>query len=182
MFFQIRHNKLLENYFESIKSYEDVKLLFDVGTVIVLAIMVLVLIEVIKLPTASLFLLIYLFVMMIPQFSTIQRSYQYFINMLPAYDNVKMLEKQCQENNEIMEVIGNEIELNNVITFKNVSFSYSNKEKFSIEDLNFKISAGKTTAIVGSSGAGKSTIADIGYGDYYNLDNGEIIVDDIHYF
>ena len=50
--------------------------------------MVLFLIEVIKLPTASLFLLIYLFVMMIPQFSTIQRSYQYFINMLPAFDNV----------------------------------------------------------------------------------------------
>ena len=40
---------------------------------------------------------------MIPQFSTIQRSYQYFINMLPAYDNVMNMEKECLENNEIKE-------------------------------------------------------------------------------
>ena len=106
MFFLIKLTKLLIIILIAIKSYADVKLLFDIGTVIVLAIMVLFLIEVIKLPTASLFLLIYLFVMMIPQFSTIQRSYQYFINMLPAYDNVINLEKQCLENSEIRESIG----------------------------------------------------------------------------
>ncbi len=86
--FSNQSNQVANNYLDAIKTYADVKLLFDIGTVIVLAIMVLVLIEIIKLPTASLFLLIYLFVMMIPQFSTIQRSYQYFINTLPAYDNV----------------------------------------------------------------------------------------------
>ena len=74
--------------------------------------MVLILIEVIKLPTASLFLLIYLFVVMIPQFSTIQRSYQYFINMLPAYDNVMNLEKQCIANNDLLENKGCQMQLN----------------------------------------------------------------------
>ena len=101
--FSNQTNQVAKNYLDSIKSYADVKLLFDIGTVIVLAILVLVLIDVVKLPTASLFLLIYLFVMMIPQFSTIQRSYQYFINMLPAYDNVMNMEKECLENNEIKE-------------------------------------------------------------------------------
>ena len=95
--FSNQTNKVANNYLDAIKSYADVKLLFDIGTVIVLSIMVLFLIEVIKLPTASLFLLIYLFVVMIPQFSTIQRSYQYFINMLPAFNNVMNLEKQCLE-------------------------------------------------------------------------------------
>ena len=112
--FSNQTNQVAKNYLDSIKSYADVKLLFDIGTVIVLAIMVLFLIQIIKLPTASLFLLIYLFVMMIPQFSTIQRSYQYFINMLPAYDNVMNLEKQCLENSEVIESIGYKIELNNV--------------------------------------------------------------------
>ena len=148
-------NNVANNYFESIQTYADVKLLFDVGTVIVLAIMVIILLEVIKLPTASLFILIYLFIMMIPQFSIIQSSYQYFITMLPAYDNVMMVEKQCRDNNEIMEYGEDKIEFNNAVTFDNVSFSYRDNDHKFIKDLNLKILAGKTTAIVGSSGAGK---------------------------
>ena len=102
--FSNQTNCVAQNYQDTIKSYADVKLLFDIGTVIMLAIMVLFLIEIIKLPTATLFLLIYLFVRMIPQFSTIQRNYQYFINSLPAFDNVMHLEKQCIENSDLLEV------------------------------------------------------------------------------
>ena len=90
--FSNQTNKVANNYLKMIQTYADVKLLFDVGTVIVLAIMVIILLEVIKLPTASLFLLIYLFIMMIPQFSIIQNSYQYFLTMLPAYNNVIIVE------------------------------------------------------------------------------------------
>ena len=132
-------NNVAKNYLESIQTYADVKLLFDVGTVIVLAIMVIILLEVIKLPTASLFLLIYLFIMMIPQFSMIQSSYQYFITMLPAYDNVMMVEKQCLENSEIMEYNGDKIELNNAVTLDNVSFSYRDKDHEFIRNLNLDI-------------------------------------------
>ena len=135
-----------------------------------------VLIEVVKLPTASLLLLIYLFVRMILQFSTIQHSYQYFINMLPAFENVINLEKQCLENSEDRKFKGNEIKLNKAINLENVSFSYRDKEHFSMEDLNIKISAGKTTAIVGPSGAGKSTVADLIMG-FIKPDEGEITVD-----
>ena len=171
-------NNVANNYLESIQTYADVKLLFDVGTVIVLAIMVIILLEVIKLPTASLFILIYLFIMMIPQFSIIQSSYQYFITMLPAYDNVMMVEKQCLENTEIMEYSEDKIELNNAVTLDNVSFSYRDKDHKFIKNLNLKILAGKTTAIVGSSGAGKSTVADLVMG-LIQPDEGEIKVDNI---
>ena len=161
------------------KSYADVKLLFDIGTVIVLAIMVLVLIDIIKLSTASLFLLIYLFVIMIPQFSTIQRSYQYFLNMLPAYDNVINLENQCIENNEFNEnLFLKKIELNNSITLENLSFSYQGEEYFFIKNINLKIASGKTTAIVGPSGAGKSSIADIVMG-LIKPNRGEVKVDEL---
>jgi ATP-binding cassette subfamily C protein len=176
--FSNQTDNVANNYLDSIKSYADVKLLFDIGTVVVLSIMVLILIEVIKLPTASLFLLIYLFVMMIPQFSTIQHSYQYFINMLPAFDNVNKLENQCIENSEIVEYMGNKIELDHCITFENVSFSYRKIESNFMENLNFQILAGKTTAIVGPSGAGKSTIADLVMGIIQPTE-GNIKVDDI---
>ena len=175
--FSNQTNKVAKNYLKSIQTYADVKLLFDVGTVIVLAIMVIILLEVIKLPTASLFLLIYLFIMMIPQFSIIQNSYQYFITMLPAYNNVIMLKEQCLENTEVKD-IGERVELNNAIELKNVWFSYQSDEYFSMKDLNLKIYAGKTTAIVGLSGAGKSTVADLVMG-LIQPNEGEITVDDI---
>ena len=159
--FSNQTNRVAQNYQDTIKSYADVKLLFDIGTVIVLAILVLFLIEIIKLPTATLFLLIYLFVRMIPQFSTIQRSYQYFINMLPAFGNVIHLEKQCLINKDILEDKDCQIELNKYINLENVSFAYIEEEQFLMKNINLQIPIGKSIAIVGSSGAGKSTVADL---------------------
>ncbi|WP_321422021.1 ABC transporter ATP-binding protein [uncultured Methanobacterium sp.] len=163
--FSKQANQVASNYLNTIRSYADVKLLFDVGTVIVLATMVLVLIQVIKLPAASLFLLIYLFVRMIPQFSSIQRAYQYFTNMLPAFRNVIDLEVGCLENSEVNESSDKRnkesIELKKEICFENVTFSYRDEYDFIIKDMNLKIPAGKTIAIAGQSGAGKSTVADL---------------------
>ncbi len=57
------------------------------------------------------------------------------------------------------------------IEFANVSFKYDNE--FVLENLSFKLPAGKTYALVGSSGGGKSTIAKLISG-FYKLDGGEI--------
>ncbi|BDZ69011.1 ABC transporter ATP-binding protein [Methanobacterium ferruginis] len=180
--FKKQSGQVAHNYMNAIKSYVDVKLLFDVGTVVVLVIMVFILIEVIKLPTASLFLLIYLFARMIPQFSTIQRAYQYFINMLPAFGNVMDLERECLENKEAThsgEGNGAEkIELKKKIRFEKVTFSYLGEDHFTIKDLNLKIPAGKTTAIAGPSGAGKSTVADLVMG-LIRPEEGNVTVDGI---
>ena len=174
--FKDQSNQVAKNYLEAIRSYADVKLLFDVGTVVVLAVMVFFLIEVVKLPTASLFLLIYLFVRMIPQFSTIQRAYQYFINMLPAFGNVMDLEGQFLENCETSKSEEEFIELKDKITFENVNFSYRGEDHFTLKDLNLEIPAGKTIALAGPSGVGKSTMADLIMG-LISPEKGRVVVD-----
>jgi ATP-binding cassette subfamily C protein len=176
--FSKQSDQVARNYLESIHTYVDVKLLFDIGTVVVLSVMVYFLIEIVKLPTATLFLLIYLFVRMIPQFSTIQRAYQYFINMLPAFSNVIKLEKECQENSEVPGEIDEKIKLEKEIKFEDVRFSYLGEDHFTIPDLNLTIPAGKTTAIAGPSGAGKSTVADLVMG-LIKPEKGEITVDGV---
>ncbi|MCC7551745.1 MAG: ABC transporter ATP-binding protein/permease [Methanobacterium sp.] len=180
--FRKQADQVAYNYLDAIRSYVDVKLLFDVGTVVVLAVMVFLLVETIKLPTASLFLLIYLFVRMIPQFSTIQRAYQYFINMLPAFGTVMDLEKECLENSEVIDLEDEEgakkIELKKEILLENVKFSYLGEEHFIIKNMNLKILAGKTTAIAGPSGAGKSTVADLVMG-LIKPEMGNVTVDGI---
>lgn len=176
--FSNQTNKVTTNYIDTVKSYADAKFLFDVGTVIILSIMVIVLLEVIKLPTASLLLLIYLFVRMIPQFSSLQHSYQYYITMLPAFSNVMNLKKICIENKEDKETVEDEIEFKTSIDLEDVTFAYDTKDMFKIKDLDLKIRYGCTTAIVGSSGSGKSTIADLVMG-LIQPDNGKIKVDNV---
>ena len=176
--FSKQSDQVARNYLDSIHTYVDVKLLFDIGTVVVLSVMVYFLIEIVKLPTATLFLLIYLFVRMIPQFSTIQRAYQYFINMLPAFSNVIKLEKECQENSEVQGKIDEKIKLKKEIKLEDVKFSYRDEDHFTIPDLNLTIPAGKTTAIAGPSGAGKSTVADLVMG-LIKPEKGKITVDGV---
>jgi subfamily B ATP-binding cassette protein MsbA len=64
------------------------------------------------------------------------------------------------------------------IRFSNVSFSYNKGEKNVLENISFEIKAGKSLAIVGRSGSGKSTIVNL-LARFYNLSKGEIFVDDI---
>ncbi len=47
------------------------------------------------------------------------------------------------------------------ITFRNVSFSYSEEARFALRDLDFEILPGEAVAIVGETGGGKSTVFDL---------------------
>ncbi len=62
------------------------------------------------------------------------------------------------------------------IQFKKVYFGYNQHRKI-LNDINFVIKPGTTTAIVGASGAGKSTIARLLF-RFYDLDSGSIQIDD----
>lgn len=76
----------------------------------------------------------------------------------------------------------NPVPLENVkgdIEFKNVTFSYkSNEQRNVIENLSLKIPAGKTIALVGPSGGGKTTICNI-IPRFYEIENGKVSVDGI---
>ena len=63
------------------------------------------------------------------------------------------------------------------IEFKNVSFSYETGRKV-LDNISFKIQKGKTIALVGTSGGGKSTIADL-VPRFYDPSEGQILVDGV---
>lgn len=64
------------------------------------------------------------------------------------------------------------------ITFQNVSFTYPRTEKQVINNISFKVEPGKTVALVGRSGSGKSTIINILQRFYYDW-SGAICLDGV---
>jgi ABC-type multidrug transport system fused ATPase/permease subunit len=63
------------------------------------------------------------------------------------------------------------------IVFRNVEFSYGGRRKV-LEDINFSVSAGKSVAIVGPTGAGKTTFVNL-IARLYDLDKGSILFDGV---
>ena len=67
--------------------------------------------------------------------------------------------------------------LNGSVSFKDVTFAYG-KDKETLKDINTKINAGQTIAIVGKSGSGKSTIVNL-IPRFYDVGSGSIEIDDV---
>ena len=109
-----------------------------------------------------------------------------FISMLSI-----MLPRAAVSANRIMEVLETEPSIKDkeqikkfdenkkgLVEFKNVSFRYPDADTEILEDINFTAEPGKTTAIIGSTGSGKSTIVNL-IPRFYDVTEGQILVDGI---
>jgi len=65
------------------------------------------------------------------------------------------------------------------IEFKNVYFKYDDNSKYILKNINFTINKGETFGIVGLTGSGKTTIADLII-RLYDVTKGEILINDIN--
>lgn len=84
--------------------------------------------------------------------------------------------KSLNENEEDLIATSN---VKGVIEFKNVTFTYPDSDTPCIENISFKTKPGKMTAIIGSTGSGKSTIINL-IPKFYKPTSGEILFDGIN--
>ena len=78
---------------------------------------------------------------------------------------------------EIVNPTNEDFDFQGNIEFKNVSFLYPDTGIEALKDVSFSLQAGKSLAIVGKTGSGKSTIANL-VARLYDVDSGEIRVDE----
>ena len=89
--------------------------------------------------------------------------------VIPVIDEIP----EIKDNSNAMNLIINQ----GNIRFDNVKFSYSNDESQILNSINLSFPGKKMTALVGHSGAGKSTIIKL-IPRFYNINEGDIKIDD----
>ena len=134
----------------------------ELGSTVLLALLVYVSFEILEVPAAQLLVLLFIFARLMPRLVTIYRRVQSLASVLPVFDLVADLERACLEAAEPAGADAWDIAPAGVIRLERVSFTYLQRPKApAVRDVDLEIGVGLTTAIVGPSGAGKSTLADL---------------------
>ena len=137
-----------------------VRLYFDAGTAVVLAITAYVSIRHLAVTPAYLLVLLVVFLRLAPWLSSIQVYGQSLLAELPAFANVTAFERQLQASSPPRRPSpSTAIPFARDIRLEHVSFAYGDSPI--LQDVNLQIPAGQTVAIVGPSGAGKTTVGDV---------------------
>ncbi|MGH7782081.1 MAG: ABC transporter ATP-binding protein [Candidatus Binataceae bacterium] len=135
--------------------------LFELGSVVILAVVLFVSIRMLMVPPASILILLLLFARVMPRIMNGQQSYRAFVNFLPSFANLLDIETRCVSAAEPIPRPHRRLTLARELTADDVSFTYAEGRISAVHHLSVSIPAGRIVAMVGPSGAGKSTIADI---------------------
>ena len=112
------------------------------------------------------FLMISMISIMLPRASVSANRINEVLETEPSIKNKKELKTFDQNKKGIVE-------------FKNVCFRYPDADTEILEDINFTAKPGEVTAIIGSTGSGKSTIVNL-LPRFYDVTGGELLIDGIN--
>jgi len=161
------------------KTFTALRWRTTIGSVLALSVILYLAVDRLRLPTAAILLLLFLFSRLVPRLVGLQQTFQQILSSVPALQTIEQLIRECENAPERPDGEQATISLGNAIELREVSFSYLNPEDVShLSSVTMRIPAGRTTAIVGPSGAGKSTIADILLGLIRPYD-GAVLVDGV---
>ena len=99
---------------------------------------------------------------------TIQQGLSGARRVMPIIDDTQTIKDKSDAKDLVLE--------KGEIVFKNINFEYSKSERQILNSINLNIPGEKMTALVGHSGAGKSTILNL-IPRFYNSDSGDIKID-----
>ena len=147
-----------------------------VVTVVVLAVLVDVAVEVLHLDLAGLLVLAFIFSQLVPQVTGAQRNVQQVAQSVPSFDDLMLVMLSCEDAAEPLDgPVTQRLSIGTGISVADVSFSYT-ADRPVLSRVSVELPARSTTALVGPSGAGKTTLADIVVG-LLEPNDGQVLVD-----
>lgn len=152
-------------------------MLYSIAAAGMIAVIFLVCVLVFEMDTARLMVLVYVFTRLWPVFSGFINKITTIQTTIPAYEKLTealrtlSVEKSGQAQ---MAPIG----FGKEIEFRDVCFAYQGSGEPVLHNVNFTLKKGSITALMGRSGAGKTTIADLLLG-FLEPTSGEILIDGV---
>jgi len=115
--------------------------------------------------------------MLLGPLATLAQSAAAFQNSLSGFDRVlDLLEEPLEMESDLETREIKQTEFRGSIEFKDVSFSYPGADGFALKDVNLRVEPGETIALVGPSGAGKTTICNL-VARFYDPTSGTVLLD-----
>jgi ABC-type multidrug transport system fused ATPase/permease subunit len=150
-------------------------LYFPVSMAIMALIVYIALVQ-IKLSPSILLVFTYIFFRLSPYFNSLQLAYQQSLYNLPA---IGVIDNTLKFAESLAEIKGDKeiTEFKREIVFNDVSFMYPDGAQV-LKNVNLKITKGESVAIIGESGAGKTTVIDLLLG-LFAPTSGQILVDGV---
>ena len=120
-------------------------------------------------------------------FAFIQYTEMFFRPIRDLSEKYNIMQTAMASSERVFKLLDNESRINNPtnpkiikdfrgnVDFKDVWFAYNNNE-YVLKDISFNVSEGETVAIVGATGAGKSSIINL-LNRFYDVNKGSILVD-----
>jgi ATP-binding cassette subfamily C protein len=138
-----------------------------VVTALVLAILVWVAVERLQVPLAGLLVLAFIFMQLVPQMIAAQQNVQFVAQSLPSFEELLAVIESCEAAGEATAPVPaagrRRVAIGSGVRLENVSFTYPGGA-MALRDVSLEIASRRVTALVGPSGAGKTTLADLAVG------------------
>lgn len=166
--FQSMSNRIHQNVMKLVKLNSKSTFIYRVTAGLLIIFFVYVSFSFIKVQPEKMILVILIFSRLWPKFSSIQSSVEQIVSMLPALNHLLKVQKESRKEQECnfhqMEEFPSNpsFHLESAIECQNVSYRYKQiQDNWALSNVNITFPKNKTTAIVGPSGAGKTTLVDI---------------------
>lgn len=175
--FRARARETAEALVGVTRNHADVGFLLQAGSAVLLSGLVLVALGMPQVTPAGLLMLLYLFARLVPMLSGLQRGFQSVLARLPSVERVEEAMREFEAQRERGAAAGAAIRCRHAVELRGVSFAYETEgERRVLHGVDMVVPAGRTTALVGPSGGGKSTAADLLIG-LLEPDSGALLVD-----
>lgn len=152
-------------------------MMYSIAAAGMIAVIFLVSVLVFRMDTARLMVLVYVFMRLWPVFSGFISRLNGIQTSVPAYEKLSAALSSLHAEEMTCEC-ADLLPFEREIEFRDVSFAYQGSEERVLCGVSFRLRKGSVTALIGRSGAGKTTIADLLLG-FLSPTGGEILIDGV---
>lgn len=178
--FRGKSDDIQSNVMKLVRLSSTSTLAYRIAAAVFIIMFVYMALNILHIADEKILIVILIFSRLWPKFTTIQTNLEQITAMLPALENVLSVQRESQEQQEFVLATQNNwkkhISYKDVIECREISYRYDKSQAtWALSNINICIPNNKTTAIVGKSGAGKTTLVDLIMG-LLKPENGQVLV------